>query len=251
MESKEEQIKSFEEQRQKMEPVYKNGFEKFARAVTDIENAFTLNDRTVRCIDEGTPGGIHSAGSGILMSEEAAVKAFKDAQADGITSHEGCGAAGIYAKENGLDPSQSDQYGIDFAKKLAGEMGIPYNGHIGAEEMNRPIRFHNALIAYYDGTGNFDYSKAKELPAGFTVSRKYLDPKDAAKEAKLSIDIALGGHGFGKDLIDGEKAKFILAILGNPREGLDSETLKKELEEIAKEYGERVEIHQYTHSQFE
>ena len=62
------------------------GAEKFFRDISNIKQAFQPDDQWLRCIDEGTPGGVHMAGSGILLGVEAAAEA---ARAAGATRNAG------------------------------------------------------------------------------------------------------------------------------------------------------------------
>lgn len=218
--------------------IKKEGFSSYASSLEGLANAFTLKDHCIRCIDEGTPGGIHIAGSGILMEEQSAIEAIKKAHAEGIYSHENCGAAGLYAKANGLDPAHADEYGKAWAKKLAELAGVPYLGHIDASTMKRPEHYHNARVAYYDGTGSFEPTAVEGLPSGFVISRKYLDADYAAKEAQVSVNIATGDHGYG-ELITSEEPFYLIAI-GD--EIHPAEDLAKELSAIAEASDGKVKI---------
>ncbi|MFA5926625.1 MAG: hypothetical protein WCT32_01950 [Patescibacteria group bacterium] len=180
----------------KIKKIIENGAQKYFDSVSGIVRAFESSDRSIRCIDEGTPGGIHLAGSGILLNLEDAEKVFKAAGATGVYTHEECGAAKLYAKQEGLDPEYADEYCREWVNSLSSNIKVPYKGHISIGEMHRPSGLHTARVAYYDGTGLFDYSALPELPAGFTVSRKYLSADYAQKELEISVSIALGDHGF-------------------------------------------------------
>ena len=169
----------------------------------------------MRCMDEGTPGGYHYAGSGILREKEEVVAEFKAAGVKKITSHDGCGAAALYAKANGIDVSEADVYGKKFAQEIAARLGLPYE-HISAEQMNRPKEFHVSRIAYYDGTGRFDYQAAKELPAGFIISRGIQKDSASIEEAKVAFNIATGDHGFA-DKINTENP-FVFVVVGKTEE---------------------------------
>lgn len=213
------------------------GAEKYMPSVPDLKQAFNPKDRSLRCIDEGTPGGLRCAGSGILMDESTAIEEFRRAEVDGVYSHEECGAAGIYAKQRGLDPSKSDEYGIEFAKQLARKLNVPYKGHIGIAEMARPSGLHTARVSYYDSTGRFDPARLKELPNGFVIDRRHHPAEYALQEMKVSINIALSPHGFGEKFT--AEAPFILMAIGGAE-------LKKELEPLAAEFGDRVKIDGFT-----
>lgn len=65
-------VKIWKDSEQMMGLVKKQGISSYIGQLRDLHSAFHLADRTVRCIDEGTPGGIHLAGSGILADYKEA-----------------------------------------------------------------------------------------------------------------------------------------------------------------------------------
>ncbi len=219
--------------------------EQFAKTVPGIRKGFLFEDRTVNCIDEGTPGGLNLAGSGILLEPETAVKYARAAQADGVCSHEECGAAKLYAKKMGLDPSKSDKCGIQWAKKLAKMLGVPYRGHISIRQMKRPSGLHVARVTYYDGTGRFCPENVKGLPPGFVISRKFIEADYAAEETGISISIATGDHGFGHKIT--KKDPFIIVVVGDPHNpNFSVKKLEKEAVAIAKKHGGKVVVDGFT-----
>jgi hypothetical protein len=176
------------------------------------------------------------------MSMDEAVAFVNRANPDAITSHEGCGAAAMAAKEKGLDPAE---YAVAWAKELAEKTGKPYAGHISAAEMARPAAFHNARVTYYDGTGTFNASQHPELPAGFHVSRRYDKAEYAKTEAAVSFSIATGAHGFG-DLITDESPMYLVAV-GEEGDGeFSTAALTKELEAVAAHVGSRAKVIGFT-----
>jgi hypothetical protein len=216
------------------------GMQAYAEGAGDLGAAFELKDRTIRCIDEGTPGGIHIAGQGILMDESRIADFCAKARPDGVMSHEECGACGIYAKQKGLDAADADGYGKVWVAKFAEICAVPVKGHIAVAEMARPSGFHVARAAYYDGTGSFDPSVLSSLPIGFVISRAYLDPAYAKEEAKVAADIATGSHGYG-ELITADEPFYLIAV-AKKDEGIPLDTLLKELREVAAGYGGRVVV---------
>ncbi len=226
--------------------IYKSGIKKYLRKVPALKKAFLLHDYSVRCIDEGTPGGIHIAGSGILLSTKEkktelkkVVAELKRAGVDGVYSHEGCGAAKLYAETIMKEPDKDRGYAIDWAKELSTIIDVPYKGHIA--ELARPKEFHNARIIYYDGSGKFDPFKIKEIPDGFIISRYYLDQKYSKEELKIAISIALGHHGFGNKFT--KDSPLIIA----PIEGSENKTLylslrqlETEVKDVSLQFGERI-----------
>ncbi len=219
------------------------GMESYLDNIPNLFEAFILKDKCVRCIDEGTPGGFHFAGSGILLSTEdkkaelqKIMEKMKEAGVDGVYSHEGCGAAKLFADTIKNDPDNYKNYAIEWAEKLASELGVPYKGHI--TELARPMEMHNARVVYYDGSGNFDPTKVSEIPNGFVISRQYLDSANAKNELAIALSIAMGHHGFG-DLFTDENPLIIAPIEGR---GISAEELNKEVEETISQYGGRVVI---------
>ncbi len=217
----------------------KIGGRKYFNETENISEAFSLSDTDLRCIDEGTAGGVHMAGSGILLNINRAEEICKKANVSGVYSHAECGAARIYAKRENLDEEESDEFGIEWAKTLAEKLKVPYKGHIEIEKMVRPSGLHTAVAAYYDGTGKFDNSKIAGLPKGFVINRKYLDSDYGKTELKTAIEIAFGSHGFSEKF--NQETPFSVIVLGSEKETLDTEAA--EAREVAASFGERVLIH--------
>lgn len=214
----------WENQQATFEKIYSTGIATYIQTLANINQAFLLKDRELRCIDERTPGGIHLAGSGILMKEEELRKALLETATTSVWTHAECGAAKLYAQQNGLDTTKADDYARAFGENLEKNFGIKYNGHINVT----PSGFHVARIAYYDATGNFDYKNIAGLPPGFVISRKYIETDYALAEIKVAIAIACGGHGFG-NLITKE-FPFIIVPIADAHTSLES--LTKELQSI-------------------
>ena len=232
-----EKMEFFNKEQPLFDKIYLNGFASYAESLENLKNAFEGNDFCLRCIDEGTPGGVHSAGSGILRNKEEVIAELKASGIKKITSHDGCGAAGIFAASHGLDASKSDDYGKEWSSSIAKELGIPYE-HIGFSEMNRPEKFHVARAAYYDKTGKFDYSKVKELPSGFIVNSGIQESTSSLSDVELAFKIAIGSHGSG-DLITEENPFLFVAVADNEE---DLELLKSDLNKIKESLGSRVRV---------
>lgn len=198
--------------------------------------AFQISDRTVRCVDEGTNDGLHCAGSGILLDFEKAKQMILDSGADGITSHENCGAAKLAAQRDGIDLSKADEYGKQKAQELAQATNLPYKGHIAAEQMSRPAEFHNATVAYLDGTGQFNPARLKgTLPQGFVATMKYFKTDDIA----LCVAIAMGDHGFNQHFTK-EHPFYIILIPDNNNPEMSEEKLLAETQPLLAQYEGRV-----------
>lgn len=236
---------AWKKQKHLFEAMRDQGVQAYMESLPEIERAFQLEDRCVRCIDEGTPGGVHAAGSCILMDEAAALRFLKESDADGVTSHEGCGAAALYAKAHGMDVATSDDIGKKWAQEIAEKAGLPYKGHIAASEMSRPADLHHARVAYYDGTGSFDPSRVPGLPPGFVFSRRYATAEQGKKEMNVSVGIATGGHGYGA-LITSEDPFYLIPVGSSDDPAFSVDALSAELEEIAQTSGGRVRISGFT-----
>ncbi len=175
--------------------------------VGDKSQLFALKEKTLKCMDERTPGGIHLAGAGILLGEEKTLQFIKDAQIEKVTWHKECGAVGLYLKKQGQTPSgeQIDEEAKKFAEALAKKAGI----EVAEEEMAGETSFHAARAIYFDNTGEFNFTE--DLPTGFVISRKFLPSDYAAEELKIAVSIAFGDHGFGK-LFSVEQPLLVVAV---------------------------------------
>ena len=212
------------------------------RSVIDSldENArrelFARTDTRVGCMDEGCVDcGFRIAGSGILIKEEDR-PAFEDncrkMGATEVTHHEGCGAAGVYAKKikSEKDPAQLAK---EFSAHVAADIGVA-DSYVPAEEMSRPKEFHSTRFAYYDGTGRLNLQAAEgKLPNGFVLTRGlYPKAEYAIAEAELAFNIAAGDHGFGERITNDEP--FTIIVIGNKEDPqFSQEALAAELEPLA------------------
>ncbi len=192
--------------------------------------AFILQDYDLRCIDEGTVGGVHLAGSGILYPQaELDLKG----KISGIYSHTGCGAAKLYVEGQKISTENPDLIGDNKAKELADKLNISYLGRIEASDMRRPTGVHIARAIYYDGTGHFNPSQAKGLPLGFVISRKYISDVNYSKqEVAMAIKIAQGKNGFGDKFKEGTPL-YLVATGDDKPDSLSIHKLVEELKEVA------------------
>jgi len=227
--------------------IYSRGTADYASTLIDLEKAFQLRDRRVRCIDEGTPGGIRLTGLGILLGFDKAIEVLREAKVEGVHPHEGCGACDLHAKKVCTE-TKPDEIGIEWGKKLAAELGVPYSGFISADAMSRPREGHIARAAYYDGTGRFDCTGSLGLPPGFVVSRRHLNNHVdyARSEAEIAITIALGPHGYGMERITDE-TPFMLVAIGDPADPMHStERLMDELRPLELKLNGAVRVDGFT-----
>ena len=197
-----------------------------------IEQAFCLQRRSVVCVDEGIVGGIHLAGSGVLLPLEELEAELKAAGAEELTTHDNCGAFAV--RFPGLaDPNSS---AVEWGAATAAVLGLPHR-HITAGEMDRPEHLHTAEAIYYDGTGVFN--RVPGLPRGFVVSRALF--QSAKNDLALCLQIAFGAHGLGKQFTAGNP--LLLVPLAHPTDQRFSlEALESEAREAARPFGGRVRI---------
>lgn len=190
---------------------------------------FDLKELTLKCMDERTPGGIHLAGAGILLGLYNAVDFVKKAKINKVTWHKECGAVALALQKRGERPTpdEIDEKAKEFSENLAKEAGVD----VEEEIMQGEISFHAARAIYFDNTGEFNVTE--ELPAGFVISRKYLNKEYAQEELKIAISIALGDHGFG-ELFTVEQPLLIIAV--SPLDQIDETDL--EIESVLMEIDE-------------
>lgn len=230
--------------------------EYFKREFPDLKHAFSDKQKCVCCIDEGTAHKdingemkFALAGSGILYPAaneaerlEKVAKILIERGVIDITSHGGCGAAGLAYRRDFPDANTHANLAVkieDYAKawsdKLADkihELGSPAERtHVLAEDMERPMEFHNARVVYYDGVGGFNPNKEIGLPMGFVVERAYLPADYAGEELKVAADIAFGHHGFG-DLFTQEQPFVLIALAKTEAEVV---SLKDEMSSVLSE----------------
>ncbi|MCU0680051.1 MAG: hypothetical protein MUF50_01970, partial [Planctomycetes bacterium] len=190
---------------QTKEPIFqqieKMGFSEYANSLPEIEQAFVLKNKenatekiSCCCIDEGTPWGKHSAGSGVLLSDEELAQFVKDSQLTSFHLHGGCGANNLYAKEHGLSVEEVENY--QRARLL--KLGLKEEPYISEAEMKRPKGFHSARLSYYDGVGTFNWNNTQGLPEGFIITRNGQEKKSSLHDLSISLSIAFGDHGFGE-----------------------------------------------------
>ncbi len=235
MEHKENIQDYWDKQNPLLEKLY-NGVGDYVKIIKGFGRSFELRKRSIRCIDERVAGGIHIAGSGILLGKERISKIAREANVTEITSHEACGASqlaydNLTPEEKAMYPN-AGEYAKAWTQERAQELGIGYT-HLDVT----PQGFHIARVVYYDASGTFDPSKISELPSGFIVSRKYISKEEAQKDLDIAISIAFGAHGFGHRFKKGSEF-LIIPIAGEA----SLETLNEEVKSIAQQYGDRVKI---------
>lgn len=240
MSNKRDRQEAWEAQDQIIVPIVKSGIQKYVETLPDLYKAFALQDRTVRCTDERTPGGIHIAGSGILLGERV-FDLLQNADVTGITSHHDCNDVRFYAQEKGFNTERADEYGKAWAEELALKLNVPYQGHIKSEQLVGSPNFHHARITYYDGTGRFDPSRISGLPSGFVINRRYVHSDDAKKEMSMAASVVLGEQGSG-DLFT-KHTPFLVVVIGDENTADYSlGALKQELQGFEENYNSRVRV---------
>ena len=225
----------------------------FKKEFPDLKHAFSENTTCVCCMDEGVAhkdmeegDKLALAGSGILYPADtederldAVAKLMIERGVKTITSHGGCGAAGLAMKRDfpGTNPApqQVNEYARDWAKKLTNRIQLAQHEaehvHIDESEMERPAEFHNARVVYFDAVGGFNPNKEKGLPMGFVIERKFVPAGYAGAELKVAASIAFGHHGLAERFT--KEDPFVIVVIANSADDLDR--LKKEADETLKD----------------
>ncbi len=173
------------------------GFSDFAEQHTDCVSALLNEPDHVCCIDERIPheGAVSIAGSGILIKDDpealgVLIESLKAKKIKRVYMHENCGAVGLYASGKGISLENANEDALGWAEKLTKILG----GNDVFESLPVDIGFHNAQCAY---VMLCDASGIREpFPRGFEIS-SCVSFTEMLGQVKVSIDIALGGHGFG------------------------------------------------------
>ncbi len=237
----------FEEENQKIKNILSEGSQSYFFKLENKNSLFSDLDRVdCTCMDEGCSyGKVRIGGSGILHDKGLDYVAEKMLQAGvtEVTSHDWCGAAGIWTKLNNKELEKSDDYGRDFALELVNKMkdlsgeDIKHR-HMDKAEMLRPKELHTARSVYYDGVGGVNPISLTDMPSGFVVSRWAFDIDHSVANVKIAIEIALGGHGFG-ELFTNDNP-FLVIVVANDETQLKE--LKNELKDLVVEYKDQVEL---------
>jgi hypothetical protein len=208
------------------ETAERSGIESHVRSLSNLGDAFRLRDRALRCIDGRTPGGVHLAGSGVLLGLEKAQAFAQAARVDRVTYHGDCGAARACAVESGRDAAEAAACGREFAEQLAAALSVP----CAETPLVGPPEFHWETAVYYDGTGRADPSRVSGLPKGFVISRLYFgdDFPAALDEVRLAVGLAFSDLGFA-DLFTHEHPLRLAAIGAPSGSGLPLDQLLHEL----------------------
>ena len=106
--------------RSALDSLGRHGMQGYMDSLPSSEGAFRLSDRVIRCIDGRLEGGLRLAGSGIGIGFEKARRFAEAGGATGVTYHRDCGAAALWAREEGLPVEDAIHYARGFAEKLAG-----------------------------------------------------------------------------------------------------------------------------------
>ena len=216
-------------------------------SIEDFEKAFAKVPKILGCSDgrirDHRFGG---AGDFILASEEEREKFISEnrGKIKEVTSHEGCGAAGLKfeamqeageALPDGV--TTSDELGKYYVKELANKLDANYR-HIEAREMSGEI--HNERAIYFDGTGKFNLNSLKEMPAGFISNSPKFNFSDEYCQQELSAlcSIALSDHGFGEKFT--AESPFYIIVTAQNNEQLAK--LKKIAESAVRQFDGRVAV---------
>jgi hypothetical protein len=199
--------------------------------MSGIEDSFVEKKDQVCCMDEGTAhiddgeNKLAMAGSGILFPAtswderlERVADLYIQSGVYKITSHEGCGAAGLAWKRDGEKAGTGfdnpDDYGKAWVRDLervisqklqaVGKEIKVSAAHVNSGEMVRPKEFHSARAVWFDATGKFNpHLLEGKLPKGFLIDFHISNDNGVNDEEKeypfvelrVAVNIALGDHG--------------------------------------------------------
>ena len=176
--------------------------------------------RVCKCMDGRTKGGLHLAGSGLLLwhtfGDEATIDVMGRMRLEGICSHEDCGAAKLVAKKLGRD--DPDVLAKWWAQHVAERLDIRYFGHF-------PVKhdFHPETMIVLDGTGRGQWTSAT-LPERMVLNAKHPAREYVAEEFGIGLSIIFGPSGMGEVL--SSNFPLIVLAVGDPRpDGREAEEL--------------------------
>lgn len=199
--------------------------------------------RVCKCMDGRTKGGLHLAGSGLLLwhafGEGSTLDLMGRMRLEGICSHEDCGAAKLVAKELGRD--DPDALARWWAQHAAERLDIRYFGHF-------PVKhdFHPETMIVLDGTGRGQWTSAA-LPERMVLDAKHPNPEYVSRELGIGLSIIFGSSGMG-ELLNRDFPLIVLAV-GDPRlDGRKAEEFVALAQEVvsASGHGDRVAVLPYT-----
>ena len=221
-----------------MQELYRDGADALFTHTPNIEASFkiTSEDHSICCIDEGIEHGIHLAGSGCGIDEEALITKCKEAGITAFTTHDGCGK---WKLENPEDINSKGETVEAWGERIAEKIGVPHQ-HITAQQMDRPATLHTARAIYLDGTGLFNRHAVSALPKGFTISPRIFEA-ESFKDLDLAIQIAFGGHGFG-DRFTAEHKLAVIVIADPTNEKYSADTILKEIKNVLEKYPNRLMV---------
>ena len=262
----------WDKQEPTMSEIYKNSSADFLAEV-GVEGAKVESHETVCCMDEGTAHIVDEenkfamAGSGILYpagswSERLnrVADLYIKLQIKKITSHDGCGAAGIAWKRDGgvegTGCATADEYGRKWvaelqevinAKLKASGGGAVEIANLGSNEMVRPEKFHNARVIWFDGVGDFNPHKlGDKVPKGFLIEYGLITENAKTTEEsnypfaelQVAIDIALGSHGLGNKFT--KESPFLIVVLA--KDVMQMSEIRGKVSSMIEKYGGRVKL---------
>lgn len=197
-----------------------------------------------RCPHQGLGKHIGLGGAGILVPEAMRpqyvsylvdVALRREVKTIKVDAHEGCGAAKLFLKSQGIEnptDEQVNQAARQFAETLADDLRkelerrqIPAeqvtveSGFLSFDEMDGPADFHNAVGAMVATTGWIDPTREKghqgaDLPPMFNVNGIF-DIDHAVANVSVALGIVFGSHGFGVTRYSTERPFVITIKLNN------------------------------------
>lgn len=169
-----------------------------AAHAAEVRKAFTHLEAALACMDEGVERLSENEWSppmfkaAVALADEGALTAFVRAVDVDLSWHRHCGAGALLAERLNQPASRGDEIAREFLGRVAEEAGV----RLLESPLDRPATHHVAVCTFVTPLG-FGPSNARDfLPRGFVVS-DILGWKKTAEDVALSIEIAMGDHGFG------------------------------------------------------
>ncbi len=166
-----------------------------------------------------------------------------------VTTHEGCGAAGLRAAAMGTTPDDAAREWImELSDGLRSMCGDVRSEHVPATLMNRPADLHDARIAYVNVTPDRAWNPiAAGMPKGYVIDLgTIMDPKDFGSDEVrtllgLPTTISFGPHGLGQERLTAADP-FLFLLMGTPSDSGAVRTIGETLRGIVGKYGEAAEM---------
>ncbi len=216
-----------------------------------------------RCVPPKNWKKISVAGSCVLLTDDQ-IDLFIDhirhagllPNIQAVSYHQCCGACGIYCKGHDLESTEPslERVGRSVAESMMMKLGLPgeplFSG-FGAKTKDAQWRMtgnphlHHARGIVVNGIPHFN-PYALALPACFEIDACFSpDATYLRAELDVALSIAMGDHGFGREMFDPASGGSPLSILIVPHPtdpALSFDTLDFTVKAAAASYGDAVQI---------